>query len=331
MTLPGQLPSDGGENVVIIKPSSLGDVVQTLPAVRSLKRTFPQLQISWIINSELRPILDGNLDLMRIITFPRRDFVDWFEVLDAIKWYCSLRQIPVDLVLDFQGLLRSAFMAQMFPRALRFGLADAREGSKWFYHRVASVDPNQHAVDRYLRLAELAGAKTDPVPDGILPPGSRIHDVELPSKFVLLHPFARGPGKSLRPAEITQLCWVLQPTPVVLVGRTSQKILVLPGCFSLLNQTNLHQLIYLIRQATFVVSVDSGPMHLAAAAARGLLSIHFWSDPRKVGPYRPDAWVWKNGKIVRVSDIPQEPAVTETTRVRPDLNALGRFVLEQIQ
>jgi hypothetical protein len=72
-------------------------------------------------------------------------------------------------------------------------------------------------------------------------------------------------------------------------------------------------------------------MHLAAAAVRGFLSIHFWSDPRKVGPYRPDAWVWKNGKIVRVSDIPQEPAVTETTRVRPDLNALGRFVLEQIQ
>jgi ADP-heptose:LPS heptosyltransferase len=331
MTLRGQLPSDGGENVVIIKPSSLGDVVHTLPAVRSLKRTFPQLQISWIINPELRPLLDGNRDLMRIIPFPRREFGDWLRVPHAIRWFHSLRRIPVDLVLDFQGLLRSAFMAQMFPRALRFGLADAREGSRWLYHRVASVDPNEHAVDRYLRLAELAGAKTDPTPDCVLPPGSWIHDLELPSKFVLLHPFARGSGKSLRPAEITQLCAALQPTPVVVVGRGSHKISVPAGCFSLVDQTNLHQLIYLIRQATFVVSVDSGPMHLAAAAARGLLSIHFWSDPRKVGPYRPDAWVWKNGKIVRVSDIPPEPTIAESTRLRPEPEMLGRFVLGQIQ
>ena len=331
MTLRGQLPTDGGENVVIIKPSSLGDVVHTLPAVRSLKRTFPQLQISWVINTELRPLLDGNRDVMRVITFPRREFRDWRKGPRALQWYFALRQIPVDLVLDFQGLLRTAFMAQMFPRALRFGLADAREGSKWFYHRVASVDPNEHAVDRYLRLAELAGAKTDPTPDCVLPPGSQIHDLELPSKFVLVHPFARGSGKSLRPAEITQLCTAIQPTPVVVVGRASHKISVPAGSFSLVNQTNLHQLIYLIRQAAFVVSVDSGPMHLAAAAARGLLSIHFWSNPRKVGPYRHDAWVWKNGKIVRVSDIPREPSIAESSRLRPDPGTLGRFVLEQIQ
>jgi heptosyltransferase I len=331
MTLRGRLPTDGGENVVIIKPSSLGDVVHTLPAVRSLKRTFPKLHISWVINAEFRPILEGNRDVMRIITFPRREFRDWRKGPRALQWYFALRQIPVDLVLDFQGLLRSAFMAQMFPRALRFGLADAREGSKWFYHRVASVDPNQHAVDRYLRLAELAGAKTDPTPDCVLPSGSRIHDFEPPSKFVLIHPFARGSGKSLRPAEITQLCMALEPTPAVVVGRASRKVSVPAGCFSLVNHTNLHQLIYLIRQAAFVVSVDSGPMHLAAAAARGLLSIHFWSDPRKVGPYRPDAWVWKNGEIVRVSNIAGEPAIADSTRLRPDPSTLGRFILEQIQ
>jgi len=62
-------------------------------------------------------------------------------------------------------------------------------------------------------------------------------------------------------------------------------------------------LIWLIRAARFVVSVDSGPMHIAAAVTDNLLSIHTWTDPRRIGPYNPDAWVWKNGLLFRVSEL----------------------------
>jgi ADP-heptose:LPS heptosyltransferase len=62
-------------------------------------------------------------------------------------------------------------------------------------------------------------------------------------------------------------------------------------------------LIWLIRAARFVVSVDSGPMHIAAAVTDNLLSIHTWTDPRRVGPYNSDAWVWKNGQLLRVSEL----------------------------
>jgi ADP-heptose:LPS heptosyltransferase len=51
-----------------------------------------------------------------------------------------------------------------------------------------------------------------------------------------------------------------------------------------------------------VVSVDSGPMHIAAAVTNRLISIHTWSDPAKVGPYRPDAWVWQNGRLYQQHD-----------------------------
>jgi ADP-heptose:LPS heptosyltransferase len=63
------------------------------------------------------------------------------------------------------------------------------------------------------------------------------------------------------------------------------------------------QLVRLIRVARFVVSVDSGPMHIAAAISQNLLSIHTWTDPRRVGPYNPDAWVWKKGKIFRMNEL----------------------------
>ena len=60
-----------------------------------------------------------------------------------------------------------------------------------------------------------------------------------------------------------------------------------------MNQTDLPELIWLLRRSSFIVSVDSGPMHIGAAITPELLSIHTWSDPGSVGPYNPDAWIWK--------------------------------------
>ena len=118
---------------------------------------------------------------------------------------------------------------------------------------------------------------------------------------VLLHPFSRGRGKSLGWEQVTDLIERLVPARrVILVGWNDEREPVLPyGCVSYVNRTSLGELIWLVRRAAFVVSVDSGPMHLAAALNRPLLSIHAWSDPRKDGPYRPDAWVWKNGRFFR--------------------------------
>jgi ADP-heptose:LPS heptosyltransferase len=75
----------------------------------------------------------------------------------------------------------------------------------------------------------------------------------------------------------------------------------------LINQTTLLQLIWLIRAARFTVSVDSGPMHIASALSERLVSIHTWSDPRRVGPYNPEAWIWKGGDLLRVRELQSAP------------------------
>jgi heptosyltransferase-1 len=62
-------------------------------------------------------------------------------------------------------------------------------------------------------------------------------------------------------------------------------------------------MIRLIRVASFIITVDSGPMHIAAAVTDRLVSIHTWTNPSRVGPYNSDAWIWKHGQLVRVSEL----------------------------
>src|SRR5438477_8320024 len=135
--------------------------------------------------------------------------------------------------------------------------------------------------------------------------------------FILLHPFARGKGKSLTNGVIEEICRAFAPTRVVVVGKTNRNLDVAENCVELTNQTSLLQLIRLIRIARFVVSVDSGAMHIAAAVNDSLLSIRTWTDPRRVGPYNPNAWVWKNGQLLRVSELETARFPRRGRRFRP--------------
>src|SRR5205807_1222904 len=206
-------------------------------------------------------------------------------------------------------LLRSALIAKVSGAKKVYGMSDGREGSRLFYNRVAKVNRQEHAVERYLKLAEIAGAKIGDELRCPLPTGDPLPRFDEYPPFILLHPFARGQGKSLSNAVIEELCHAFAPTRVVVVGRSHRKINPPENCVELTNQTTLLQLIRLIRVARFIISVDSGPMHIAAAVTDRLLSIHTWTDPSRVGPYNPDAWIWKNGKLLRVSEL-------ECTKVR---------------
>jgi ADP-heptose:LPS heptosyltransferase len=86
---------------------------------------------------------------------------------------------------------------------------------------------------------------------------------------------------------------------VVLIGTGDDEQESSPRITNLIGRTSLSELVAILRNARFVVSVDSGPMHLAAALGAPLLSIHTWSDPRLVGPYSETSWIWQGGEIRR--------------------------------
>jgi ADP-heptose:LPS heptosyltransferase len=288
---------------LIIKPSSLGDIVHTLPAVTLLREAHPGAEITWVINPEFAALLRGNPDVNHVHFFPRGQFRGLGAPRSLLPWLKKTRGIRPDLALDFQGLLRSALIARISGAKEIHGMSDAREGSRFFYDRVAKVNRRGHAVNRYLKLAECAGATIGESLRWPLPTGDPLPRFDQYPPFILLHPFARGDGKSLSNAVIEEFCSAFAPTRVVVVGQSRRKIDTPGNCIDLTNQTSLLQLIQLIRVARFVVSVDSGPMHIAAAVTDNLLSIHTWTDPRRVGPYNRNAWIWKHGQLLRASEL----------------------------
>jgi ADP-heptose:LPS heptosyltransferase len=293
------------KSILIIKPSSLGDVVHTLAAVAAIREANPKAEITWVINLEWTTLLRGNPDVDHVHIFPRGEFRGLSAPRSLLPWLKKTKTLRPDVAFDFQGLLRSALIGRVSKPKEFWGMSDGREGSRLFYHLVAKVDRRAHAVDRYLKLAEAFGA---PIPEQLrfpLPTGDPLPRFDPYPPFVLLHPFARGPRKSLSNSVIEEFCHAFDPIRVVIVGKTSRKLSVPDNCVNLTNQTSLLQLIWLIRTARFTISVDSGPMHIAAAVTTQLLSIHTWSDPRRVGPYNAGAWIWKNGRLLRVEDLPE--------------------------
>ena len=278
-------------------------MVHTLPAVAAIREANPEAEITWVINPEWATLLRGNPDIDHVHIFPRGEFRSLSAPLRFLPWLGKTKMLRPDVAFDFQGLLRSALIGRASrPREL-WGISDSREGSRLFYHRIAKVDRRAHAVDRYLKLAEAFGVAIPRQLRFPLPTGDTLPRFDAYPPFVLLHPFARGARKSLSNSVIENFCRALAPVRVVLVGNTRRRIIPQDNCVNLANQTTLLQLIWLIRAARFTISVDSGPMHITAAVTSQLLSIHTWSDPRRVGPYNPDAWIWKNGKLLQVRDL----------------------------
>src|SRR5437660_9890733 len=103
-------------------------------------------------------------------------------------------------------------------------MSDGREGSRFFYSRTAKVNRREHAVERYLKLAELAGAKIGDALRCPLPTGDPLPRFDEYPPFILLHPFARGEGKSLSNAVIEAMCRAFAPTRVVIGCKTGRKI-----------------------------------------------------------------------------------------------------------
>ena len=268
----------------------------------AIREANPRAEITWVINPEWTTLLRGNSDVNHVHVFPRGEFSGLNAPRTLWPWIKRTRSLRPDVALDFQGLLRSALIGKISRAPEFWGMSDGREGSRFFYKRTVKVDRRAHAVDRYLKLAEAFGASIDQLRFP-LPTGDPLPRFDPFPPFILLHPFARGSRKSLSSSVIGKFCDAFDPVRVVIVGKSSRRIAVPENCVNLLNQTTLLQLIWLIRSARFVISVDSGPMHIAAAVTSRLVSIHTWSDPRRVGPYNSEAWVWRNGDLLRAGEL----------------------------
>ena len=150
------------ERVCIIKPSSMGDVVHAMPILAALRGRWPSAHLSWVVNRPFSELLEGHRHLDELIVYDRgRRGFDRAGIGSMATLLGRLGRGRFDLTIDLQGLMRSALMVAATRARVRVGMADAREGARWFYtHRIDAPRLGMHAVDRALRLPRAWGPMT---------------------------------------------------------------------------------------------------------------------------------------------------------------------------
>lgn len=288
------------ERILVIKPSALGDVVQSLPLLPVLRRRFPQAQISWLIQTELRDLVSGHPDLDDVITCARRP--SWTSAGALLQ---TLRSREFDLVFDLQGLLRSALMTWATGARWRVGLETAREGASLAVNltlRETGRDVPAHA--RYWRVAAALGCGDAPrVTHVAIAAGDwqAAHAAlsPLPRPILAVQAGARWETKRWpvdKFADLLDRALATWGGSVVLVGSSNERAdcvrleeeLRRRGAtaptLNLAGRTSLKQLAAVLQRADAVVSNDSGPMHLAAELGTPTLGIFTCTSPQRSGP-----------------------------------------------
>lgn len=316
--------------VLLVKPSSMGDVLHALPVVSAIHRHRPETELRWLIHPAWRSLVEAHPGVAGTILFPRDKFRGPRGWIRSLAWLGTLRDWRPDLAIDLQGLLRSALFARISGADQVFGLSDAREGARLLTGRRAPVDRKDHAVRRNLSVLDLLGIPRPERPEFLLPAGNLPEGFSVQTPFVALHPYARGGGKSLPPDLVRAFVRAASPVRVVLLGRGSSPEGLPPNAEDWTNRTDLPGLVAVLRAASFVVSTDSGPMHLAAALQPSrTLAVHLWSDPLKVGPCFPESRVWKNGRIATVSSLDDSWRPEGRAPTVEEMEELGRLAAKE--
>jgi heptosyltransferase-1 len=296
-------------NILIIKPSSLGDIVHALPALASLRASFPQSKISWLVRPAFAPLLECVSGIDQLLLFDRKLLGGWWyhpSVFRALlRFLEDLRQRHFDLVLDLQGLFRTAFFAYRSGCPRRYGMSIAREGAGLFYtHKVKPFSDTFHLIDYYNRIVAQVGGKILCTDCKINPPDWATASLrnKLAAGGIADKPYAvLIPGSAhrskcwttVRFAKIAEKLAQELNLSVVGAGIASENILVeqlrqntsIP-VLNLAGQTNIPELAALLKQARLVISNDTGPGHLAQALKTPTVLIFGHTNPLRVGPYK---------------------------------------------
>ena len=282
-------PDSQSPRVLVVKLSSLGDLFHALPAVHMVREGL-DAQIDWVVQPAYTDLVGCFVDVRRVIPFPRKNFFAGFT-----RYLADLRDQEYDYVMDLQGLFKSAALGARLAKARRrVGPSHAREGAQLFYsHRAGPRNPNRHAVDQLLDSVRCMGLDVG-VPT--FPVRFPVYHLNVKKPRVAMVPCSRGAAKNWHPdhfAKVARDLHAAKGVSVVLLGgpkdvETCGRIeAACPGAgvLNLCGKTSLVEMGGALNEADLVISVDSGPMHMAAACGVPVLALFGVTDPSRTGPY----------------------------------------------
>ena len=288
-------------NILIIKMSSLGDVLHTLPFVAELRERFPQARLTWLVHPQFSGFVPDPPMVDEVIYF---DKVEFNKMSLGKKWSCFkemrslLHSRNFDLVIDMQGLFKSAVLAAISGCNNRIGYCEMREGSGLVSKAITGAHAKDHVIERYLDVARYLGCAIKdirfPMPD-LQKEWQAVQEKTEAVKepYVVLVPGARWETKKWPIEYFSELAEMIlrDGKQVVLAGGPedtslgSQITRLSPGVTDLTGKTGLRELGALIQHSTAYISGDTGPLFIAAAMKRPLIALYGPTRPDRTGPY----------------------------------------------
>jgi len=302
--------------ILIVKPSSLGDIVHTLPMVHALKRSFPACRTGWIVQEAFAALLERDPAIDTVypvhISSTSDPHAGRFVYLQALQeTFSSLGRLrssfnahPYDLVLDLHASFRSGLLGRTNPGGKRIGFKDARELNTFFQNRLIPVpDDVAHALDKNLLFCDYLNCRAteqdfymccSPEDKNVAHAFLEQQGIDDEQSIIYANPAARWQTK-FWPKERWAQCADLfadRERVMVFAGSSADrpyiesiaslmqsKPVIAAGRFS------LPESVALIKRSSLYVGLDSGPMHMAALAGVPVVALFGPTHPVRVGPY----------------------------------------------
>ncbi len=299
--------------ILIIKLSSLGDLFHALPAVHRLKDAW-NAEIDWVTQSEYADLVHAFDDVSRVFVFPRRHFIHGIRRLRR-----ELRHTRYDYVLDLQGLFKSALVTALSRGRRKIGPSFHRECSRLFYREIAGKrNRNRHAVDEIMDVVRHLGIEPTPIE---FPTAFPVMTPDRPSPRVAFIPRSRWTTKNWPASKFIETGNALIRAcnaNVYLVGSKEDQAACLEieqglerPCRNLCGTTSLIELGGWLQSMDLVISVDSGPLHMAAAVGVPVMALFGATDPLRTGPYG------RGHRVIARTDLSCRPCCSRVCR-RPE-------------
>lgn len=293
------------KNILLIKLSALGDVIHALPVSYAIKETYPDAKLTWVVEPQSQEIVEMNPCVDEIITFYKKDFKTFRGFWrNLIPFRREIQDEKYDVVLDLQGLFKSAAIAFFAKSKLKIGTCDMREGSDKISKRIVGEHSAGHVVDRYLDSARAIGCKVDEVKFPLIIPDEveietkellASEGVQIDNPYVVLVVGASWATKRWKAeyfAAMSEWLYDNRVTPVLVGSGTIDSFIAnqvydameVPPV-NLVGRLNLKQLAFTLENARLVIGADTGPTHLAVALETRTIMLMGATNPRRTGSY----------------------------------------------
>lgn len=302
-------------NILIVKLSAIGDVIHTLPALNAIRKHYPDASITWLVEEDAAPLVQGHKALNRVLVSKRKHWLKALRSLSFLRtikevygFIKALRDTRYDMILDFQALLKSGILIALARGRRKIGFGKGLEHMEHSYiflnERIPAVDMEIHALSRGMMLLNAVGIPANEV-EYKLPISD--HDrkkidelmkqlgINGEKSLIAINPVAKWETKLWTNKKFSQLADLLidrYDAKIVFTGGPDDRppiqdiMAAMKGqAVNLAGLTTLKMLAALYQKMVFVVSTDTGPMHMAAAVGTPVVALFGPTAPWRTGPF----------------------------------------------